>query len=57
MCLTGEMADPVLQAEVASFADWILSIGDGTAPSVARQREHEPSWITIPNDMSILRII
>ena len=53
MRLAVQTTDPVLQAEIASFAGWILSIGDGTAPCVTRQGECEPSWVTIPDDMLI----
>ncbi|KAM0832056.1 hypothetical protein ACQ4PT_065142 [Festuca glaucescens] len=34
----------------AAFAQWVLSIGDGTLPAVARQGESDPTWITIPNE-------
>lgn len=53
MRLAVQTTDPILQAEVASFAEWILSIGDGTVPAVARKGEAEPSWITIPDDILI----
>ncbi|XP_073358077.1 uncharacterized protein [Aegilops tauschii subsp. strangulata] len=53
MRLPMQTTDPVLQAEIASFAGRILSIGDGTAPCVTRQGECEPSWVTIPDDMLI----
>ena len=53
MRLAVQTTDPVLQAEIASFAGWMLSIGDGTAPCVTRQGECEPSWVTIPDDMLI----
>ncbi|KAM0919994.1 hypothetical protein ACQ4PT_007868 [Festuca glaucescens] len=34
----------------AAFAQWVLSIGDGTLPAVARQGESDPTWITIPDE-------
>ncbi|KAM3257173.1 hypothetical protein ACQJBY_049478 [Aegilops geniculata] len=53
MCLAVQTSDPVMQAEVAAFAQWILSIGDGTAHAVTREGESSPSWITIPDELLI----
>ncbi|KAM0832054.1 hypothetical protein ACQ4PT_065142 [Festuca glaucescens] len=40
----------ILPVTAAAFAQWVLSIGDGTLPAVARQGESDPTWITIPNE-------
>ncbi|KAM0879429.1 hypothetical protein ACQ4PT_034241 [Festuca glaucescens] len=48
--LAVQTADVVVQAEAAAFAGWVLSIGDGTIPAVARQGESGPTWITIPDE-------
>jgi len=53
MRLTAHTDDPVLQSEVADFAEWVLSLGDGTAPAVAREGESDPSWITIPDELLV----
>lgn len=37
MRLTMQTDYPLLQSEVAAFAQWVLIIGDGTAPAVARK--------------------
>ncbi|XP_020150591.1 uncharacterized protein [Aegilops tauschii subsp. strangulata] len=51
MRLTAHTDDPILQSKVAAFANWVLSLGDGTTPAVAREGESEPSWITIPDEL------
>ncbi|KAM0874511.1 hypothetical protein ACQ4PT_037356 [Festuca glaucescens] len=48
--LAVQTTDAVVQAEAAAFAEWVLSIGDGTIPAVARQGESGPTWITIPGE-------
>ena len=44
------MVDPY-QQEVAAFSKWILDIGEGKIPSVAKDGEDEPSWITVPHEL------
>ena len=53
MCLTAHTNDPILQSEVAAFAEWVLSLGDGTTPAMAREGESDPSWITIHDELLI----
>ncbi|KAM0868724.1 hypothetical protein ACQ4PT_041140 [Festuca glaucescens] len=48
--LAVQSTDTDVQDEAAAFARWVLSIGDGTVPAVARQGESDPTWITIPNE-------
>ncbi|KAK1612070.1 hypothetical protein QYE76_035743 [Lolium multiflorum] len=51
--LAVQTTDANVQAEAAAFADWVLSVGDGTVPAVARQGESDPTWITIPNELLV----
>ena len=39
-----------MQSEVASFAKWVLDIGDGVFPAIGRIGETDPTWITIPDE-------
>jgi hypothetical protein len=48
MRLAVNTTDPIVQSEAATFAKWVLEIGDGTVPAVTREGESEPSWISIP---------
>ncbi|KAM0879747.1 hypothetical protein ACQ4PT_034029 [Festuca glaucescens] len=48
--LAVQTTDAIVQAEAAAFAEWVLRIGDGTIPAVARQGESDPTWITIPGE-------
>jgi hypothetical protein len=50
MRLAVQSKDPNVQDEAAAFSQWILDIGNGTVPAVARQGETEPIWITIPDE-------
>jgi hypothetical protein len=50
MRLSVQSMDPNVQDEAAAFARWVLSIGDGKVPAVARQGESDPTWITIPDE-------
>ncbi|KAM0912335.1 hypothetical protein ACQ4PT_012850 [Festuca glaucescens] len=47
MRLAVQTLDNGVQDEAAAFAAWVLSIGDGKVPTVARQGESESTWITI----------
>ncbi|XP_074304506.1 uncharacterized protein LOC141639237 [Silene latifolia] len=38
---------------IEEFANWILSLGDGTLPATVSGSEEEPSWIEIPRDLLI----
>ena len=50
MRLDVQNADPVVQAEATTFAKWVLDIGDGVFPAVARAGDSDPTWITIPSE-------
>lgn len=39
--------------EVQTFADWVLSVGDGTAPGVSVDANDQGDWIEIPDDLLI----
>nr|XP_051226821.1 uncharacterized protein LOC127344561 [Lolium perenne] len=41
-------------ADLDMFAQWVLSIGDGTVPMVVREGEASPSWISLPPDITLL---
>jgi hypothetical protein len=52
------LTDPSLmeqqRASLSAFADWILSIGNGSLPCTSKDGESTPSWITIPRDLLLL---
>ncbi|KAM0836290.1 hypothetical protein ACQ4PT_062431 [Festuca glaucescens] len=50
MRMAVQSMDPNVQDEAAAFARWVLSIGDGKVPAMARQGESDPTWITIPDE-------
>lgn len=39
--------------ELERFSNWVLAIGDGTAPAERKGDEREASWVTIPDDLLI----
>ena len=43
MRLDVQTADPVVQAEATTFAKWVLDIGDGVFPAVARAGDSDRS--------------
>ena len=51
------LSDPSLDVahidEMRHFNNWLLSMGDGTLPSVAIDNEDEATWIEIPDDLLI----
>ncbi|XP_066357945.1 uncharacterized protein [Miscanthus floridulus] len=51
MRLICSVDDPYQQQEVAAFSKWILNIGEGKIPSIAKDGEDEPSWITVPHEL------
>ena len=55
MRLDVQTIDPVVQAEAASFAKWVLDIGDGVFPAIAWTGEIDPTWITIPDEQLVHR--
>ncbi|XP_071675707.1 uncharacterized protein [Lolium perenne] len=52
------LSNPALSAaelaDLESFAQWVLSVGNGTVPMVARDEEAIPSWISLPPDITLL---
>jgi hypothetical protein len=53
MRLQDPCLDATQQAKIEQFADWILSIGDGTIHVKRKGEEYDASWITIPDDLLI----
>nr|ABA98395.1 hypothetical protein LOC_Os12g27380 [Oryza sativa Japonica Group] len=37
--------------ELRDFSEWILAVGNGTVPMIAKEGEAYPSWLTIPDDL------
>ncbi|CAD6251614.1 unnamed protein product [Miscanthus lutarioriparius] len=54
MRLASSSSDPDYQKQLAEFSKWILDVGEGKIPSVAREGETEPSWIKIPTELLLL---
>jgi hypothetical protein len=52
------LSNPSLSAddriELDMFAQWVLSIGDGTVPMDVREGEAVPSWLSLPADIVLL---
>ena len=51
------LRDPSLQRDeyerLRQFADWILSVGNGTLPGISLQQGSEANWIQIPSEFLI----
>ncbi|XP_071674428.1 uncharacterized protein [Lolium perenne] len=54
MRLKAPSLDAAAQAELTEFSDWILAVGNGTAPVSRRLDESEASWIELPLDVLIM---
>ncbi|KAM0864742.1 hypothetical protein ACQ4PT_043732 [Festuca glaucescens] len=50
MRLAVQTMDTNVKDEAEAFAAWVLSVGNGKVPTVAKQGESEPTWITIPSE-------
>ena len=50
MRLAVQTEDPNVRSEAEAFAQWVLCVGDGTIPAVARQGESDPTWISVPTE-------
>jgi hypothetical protein len=48
--LVVQSLDAGVQNEATSFAQWVLDLGNGVVPAVAKQGESDPTWITIPSE-------
>jgi hypothetical protein len=40
--------------ELDMFAQWVLSVGEGTVPMETHEGEASPSWLTLPSDIALL---
>jgi hypothetical protein len=54
MRLSNPTLSPDAKLELDAFAQWILSIDNGTVPMVTRGEESSPSWLTLPTDIAML---
>jgi ATP-dependent DNA helicase PIF1 len=41
--------------ELAQFSKWVLDIGEGNIPAIAKDGEIEPTWIKIPHELLMPR--
>ncbi|XP_021714884.1 ATP-dependent DNA helicase PIF1-like [Chenopodium quinoa] len=39
--------------QLTEFSNWVLHVGDGKLPAIAKEGEDEPMWINIPDDLLI----
>jgi hypothetical protein len=46
-------ATVALKHEISLFNDWVLDLGEGKLPVVARSGEVCPTWIDIPDDLLV----
>jgi len=46
-------ASAALQREIALFSDWVLDLGEGKLPAVARDDDIGSTWVEIPDDLLI----
>jgi len=46
-------ASAALQREIALFSDWVLDLGEGKLPAVARDDDIGSTWVEIPEDLLI----
>lgn len=53
-----ETAKPTLpentRIELHEFSTWVLAVGNGTLPMIAKEGEAQPSWIIIPDDLLVV---
>ncbi|RCV06252.1 hypothetical protein SETIT_1G148500v2 [Setaria italica] len=54
MRLFADGLDSVAKEELSKFSDWILSVGDGTLPTVSHAPGDDGAWIQIPDDMLVV---
>ncbi len=40
--------------EQREFVEWVLNVGDGSLPTIAREEGIDPNWIKIPSHMKLL---
>nr|XP_015637912.1 uncharacterized protein LOC107280855 [Oryza sativa Japonica Group] len=40
--------------ELHEFSTWVLAVGNGTLPMIAKEGEAQPSWIIIPDDLLVV---
>ncbi|KAK8462104.1 hypothetical protein SEVIR_1G150860v4, partial [Setaria viridis] len=52
--LVADGLDSVAKEELFKFSDWVLSVGDGTLPTVSGAPRDDSAWIQIPDDMLVV---
>lgn len=53
MRLARNNLDEASTVDLATFAQWLLDIGDGKIQAVDHEDDDEPTWIKIPTDLLI----
>jgi len=48
MRLRASSLSPEEKTELQQFAEWFLSIGDGTTPNTVPVEQHDTTWVQIP---------
>jgi len=54
MRLMSSAENPETLRQLSEFSDWMLDVGNGNIPSIAKEGEIEPSWIKIPPDLLLI---
>ncbi|KAK1365478.1 hypothetical protein POM88_041039 [Heracleum sosnowskyi] len=53
MCIEPNVPPVTLDGKAVSFKDWVLSLGDGLAPTYALDEDIEPCWVEIPKEVHV----
>mgnify|MGYP003702459215 CR=1 FL=1 len=52
------LLNPILpeseRKDIYDFSQWVLAVGNGSLPMIARENESCPTWITIPDDLLVM---
>lgn len=54
MRLVADGLDSVAKEELSKFSDWVLSVGDGTLPTVSHAPKDDGAWVQIPDEMLVV---
>ncbi|XP_012703622.1 uncharacterized protein LOC105914941 [Setaria italica] len=54
MRLVADGLDSIAKEELSKFSDWVLSVGDGTLPTVSHAPKDDGAWVQIPDDMLVV---
>ncbi|RCV38022.1 hypothetical protein SETIT_8G108900v2 [Setaria italica] len=50
--LVADGLDFVAKEELSKFSDWVVSVGDGTLPTISHAPKDDGAWVQIPDDIS-----